>query len=318
VDATFCASLGDEGLAALAACPALEEVQLGAYGAVSGAGVAGLAGLAALRRLDLSYTALADPAPVAPVCARLTSLVLSNNCLMPPHALRAVLGALAAGAAPSSLVELDVSYCAVPGDVVAALAAAPGLRALAANGCGGVDDALWPLLHGPGEGELTYLSLVGSRRVEHGWLGMAPAAQASALGLGAVGEAADGEGFVGVPTPLRGLVRLQLGLCGLRSAALALPELRELRLNSCAALASLRLRCPALRTLSLAACPRLTPADVAALVAGCPALQELDLQGLPGAITPEVVAALHAACPSLETVRVTRPRAQPSWSLDAE
>lgn len=55
----------------------------------------------------------------------------------------------AAACALPALRELDVSYCPIPGPVLAALATrATRLHALAINGCrGGVTDALWPLLH---------------------------------------------------------------------------------------------------------------------------------------------------------------------------
>ena len=118
---------------------------------------------------------LQDPTPIYAACPQLTSLILSNNYKLHPESLlplfaggggsgsscvaalpaaESAAAAAALAASPKSdllplLQELDISYCSMPGAVLAAVVTqARRLHSLSINGCrGGVTDQLWPLLH---------------------------------------------------------------------------------------------------------------------------------------------------------------------------
>lgn len=65
---------------------------------------------------------------------------------------------------------------------------------------------------------------------------------------------------------------------GLQVLALALGHLTSLDLNGCTALRQLELRCPALLTANLPHARLLPPPLLPRVLAGCPALQVLDVQ----------------------------------------
>jgi hypothetical protein len=92
----------------------------------------------------------------------------------------------------------------------------------------------------------------------------------------------------------------------------ALPRLEELQLPGCTSLEDVRLACPSLRRLSLQGCARLDPRGVSALVAACPALEELDLQragpGLAGGSAG--LEAVRAAAPTLRVLLGSPPPTQ--------
>lgn len=192
-----CSSVTRGGLAALARLARLRSLDL-SYTPLEVGGAGWLAGWVAAFHASVRPTQLRctvgpalsrpaccpptrpgcaqDPSPLYAACPRLTSLTLSNNYMLRPPTLLALLddglldaephaasqqgGAqdLSTSSSPAcvlpALRELDVSYCPIPGPVLAALATrATRLHALAINGCrGGVTDALWPLLHARAEG----------------------------------------------------------------------------------------------------------------------------------------------------------------------
>ncbi|GAB4815593.1 hypothetical protein N2152v2_002639 [Parachlorella kessleri] len=186
VDATFCGSLPDDAMHAVARCPALQDLTLAVCNSLTAEGLVTLSALRHLQALDLSYMPLEDPRPVYAACRQLTSLTISNNYLLNPRHLRDLLprpaptaaarggsgspaagpvqnaavlasegepgAGLCRGCSPgplSSLSSLDVSYCEVPSDVLEDLIVRGGqqLSQLTISGCSGVTDELMLRLH---------------------------------------------------------------------------------------------------------------------------------------------------------------------------
>jgi hypothetical protein len=173
---------------------------------------------------------LQDPTPIYAACPQLTSLILSNNYKLHPESLLPLfaggsssgsrVGALPAAAAAGAvaagsdllplLQELDISYCSMPGAVLAAiLTQSHRLHSLSTNGCrGGVTDQLWPLLHrrtadcgSEGDARVT-LTVAAASKVQPGtprgsqpqlgqmpeWRGLAPEPAGPACSTGSGGQ----------------------------------------------------------------------------------------------------------------------------------
>ena len=286
--AEFCSMLTDAAVAGLVKCPSLRSLNLSTCTSVSVSGIGALAGLSNLQHLDLSRTLLEGVLPMLPACINLTSLQLSNNQLLHPGELQALLIGLKSLRTTPSLRSLDVSYCNLPAELLAELAVHGGLETLVVSG--GVTEALPPLLHGQDSAaHLRALLMMGCHKVSTFYLGVSP----------------DGEQELA--TPLSSLTELRLNLAReLRTAALALPHLTALQLENNVALTSVHLRCPELVSLSLQGCRSLGVEDVERIIVACPQLTQLNLQHCPGVGLPSK-AALVSLKPGL-TIKLQTPR----------
>eukprot|EP00887_Chlorella_sp_A99_P003399 scaffold7.g3399.t1 len=325
VDATFCGKLGDEALAALAHCSALEELVLAVCNSLSAPGLAALAPLANLIKLDLSYTPLEDPSPIYASCHHLTGLTLSSNYRLLPEPVLALFPAPPAPSPLPRLRELDISYCSVPTQAVADIVLrGRQLHCLLINGCReGVRDGLWPLLHGAGSPPAPVAAERRWAALECGGRGGSAAAEQQEGEAGGSARAGQGHQLrVLSMVSNKQLRRFRLGLApaaeaaaagllpavggdaavrevdGQRYAALPteLDGLEELRLSLCA-LQSLVVGLPRLQELQLNNCTELRH-----LVLACPSLARLSLHSCRLALGE--VAAVVARLPALEEVDV--------------
>lgn len=207
---------------------------------------------------------------------------------------------------PPLLHSLDVSYCPLPAqelDIV--LQKADSLQTLAMNGCSGVTAAMWAGVNGlQKQHALQTLSCVGCKSLRCCWLGLVPArpaddhAQELLMSVSTYTPVVpSATKWKAVPTALAGLKTLRLGLSGVRTVALQLPELVMLDVNGAAELRCLELRCPRLLTAFFSACRALPGLVLEEQLAGCRYLERVDLQHI--SASTETIAHLRMHCPSI-------------------
>lgn len=299
VDASLCGSFTDEAIAALARCPKLTQLKIGACSEVTASGITKIGVLKYLRSLDISFMPLQDPRPLFHSIRGVEDLTLSDNFAMEPEALCVMIHDLFKTS--TILKYLNVSNCNIGPEAAASLAVNCKLPiSLAVNvirgapGNGSNQHQLWPALHlssctngtrtHPGGliSEVRELSMVKILGIDAFYLGLVPtnlAIEHHLTGVpvyGTISPCADTP-FIHVETPLKNLKELNLGVGEFQKVAIALPHLRSLHLNNCLKLSQVTLHCPRLTRVSLAACRSMSAGAILSAIRGCPMLKHIDI-----------------------------------------
>jgi hypothetical protein len=301
VDASLCASFTDEAIAALARCPNLQQLKIGACSEVTASGITEIGVLKYLRALDISFMPLQDPRPLMRSIRGVVALTLSDNFAMEPEALCSMIHDVFNTS--TVLRELNVSNCNIGPEAAAQLAVNCKLPlSLAVNvirgtsaGNGSNQHQLWPALHlsnstpdgcsttfeGP-ISNVRALSMVKIVGIDAFYLGLVPknlAEEHQFAGVPVYDEiwTCAETPFLHVETPLKNLKELNLGVGEFLKVAIALPYLSSLKLNLCGKMSEVTLHCPSLTRLSLAACRSMSAEAILTAIRGCPMLKYIDI-----------------------------------------
>lgn len=281
-DGTFCCHLTDDALVSVTrSSDVLEDVSLAACVDITDAGLTQLSRLERLTSLDVSYTFVHDPAEIVSHAKHLRKLSLSNcglilkaqiqKLLQPPHYLTSL----------SILEEFDISYnsALTSSLLVDILLQMPRLRKFIANGCCGVGDDLWRLLH---RRDADTETNTGSLSLQQLSLGSIAGFHHVSLGFDNT--------LKPVPTLVANLKELKLNILPVGRVDICLPNLTHLCLDQCPQLKEFHLDVPELKHLSLNACCLTLPV-IAGVINQCPSLEEMCLRH--GAMCVDDVLALE-------------------------